>query len=123
MREPLADREVLLRQLERIAVIEDLGFVGLGVALGGRIGTDSENAVPWPRAVEDGQTVDRTPGERPQRFGDRGCLDVGFPSFLLVGARCDVRTVSCSSAHQPYTGRKQPHEPGGQAGHPDEHER
>ena len=75
------------------------------------------------RAVEDGQTVDRTPGERPQRFGDRGCLDVGFPSFLLVGARCDVRTVSCSSAHQPYTGRKQPHEPGGQAGHPDEHER
>ena len=59
VREPLADREVLLRQPERIAVIEDLGLVELGVALGGRVGTDSENAVPWPRAVEDGQEVRR----------------------------------------------------------------
>lgn len=45
-----------------------------------------------------------------------------FPSSLLVGGRCVVRTVSCSSAHQPYAGRKQPHEPGGVAGHPHEEE-
>jgi len=44
-------------------------------------------------------------------------------SFLLVRGRCVVRMVSRSSAHQAYAGRKQPHEPGGVAGHPHEQER
>ena len=56
---PLADREVLLGEPDRIAVVEDIGLVELGVALRRRVRPNPENAVPRPRPVENGQEVRR----------------------------------------------------------------